>query len=299
MKLDAAGEWVPRVPKSGVLAHWMGRDVQTIAKRDVLSLLDDIVERGAPVAANRTLSALKTFFAWCVSRDILASSPCDHVNDPSPETSDERDFSDAELAAIWRAAEGEGHPYGTMVQLILIMGQRRDEVRQGVRAEVDRPNRLWKIPGARTKNGREHHVPLSDTAMRILDALPKVKSKQGWLFTLGGAVPVSNLARRKRRLDKAVRVELRKINPEAPAPAHWKIHHLRHALKTWMQKTRIAKDVRNAVQNHYDGDMDELYGHYTFEKEKREALDAWARHVESLLGGAADNVVSFRATLSK
>ena len=102
--------WTLRKPKSGVLAHWSGRDVASIAKRDVLDLMDAIVDGGAPVSANRTLSALKTAFAWCVKRDILMASPCDHVDDPSPEASIDRELSAVELVALWRASEHTGYP---------------------------------------------------------------------------------------------------------------------------------------------------------------------------------------------
>lgn len=292
---DDLSAWEPRNPKSGVLLHWSGRDVQGITKRDVLNLLDVIVKRGAPVGANRTLAALKTAFGWFVKRDILVASPCDHVDGPSPEQGRERALEDSELVAIWRAAEEVGYPYGSMVQLLLLSGQRRDEARQGVRPQFDLSNALWKIPGLRTKNWREHHVPLSDAALRLLAALPKIKSKAGWLFTIEGIVPVSNLARRKRRLDAAVLRELRKSDPEAQLRP-WRLHDLRHTLKTFMQRERIPKDVRNAVQNHFDRDMDELYGHYSFEKEKRDALDRWSRHVEAILSGKlAHNVVALRA----
>jgi integrase len=296
--------WILRDPRAGVLAYWVDRPVQGITKRDVLDLLDDIVEAGAPVGANRTLSALKTAFAWCVKRDIVGASPCDHIEDPSPETSDERDLSDVELVALWRAAEKAsaprrrgrarspspeshvGYPYGRMVQLLLLTGQRRDEVREAVWSEFDLPNRVWKLPGSRTKNGREHHVPLSGAAMTVLESLPRIKSESGWLFTIDGEVPVSNLARRKERLSEAMLAELREIDPGIAGLEPWRLHHLRHVLKTWMQRARIPKDVRNAVQNHFDHDMDELYGHYSFEKEKREALERWAEHVGTIVRGA-------------
>jgi integrase len=284
--------WIPRTPKRGALAHWVGRDVKSITKRDVLDLLDSIAA-DAPIAANRTLSALKTAFAWCAKRDILTVSPCVLVDDPSPEASVDRELSGDELVALWRAAERIGYPYGRMVQLLLLTGQRRDEVRAAPRGEFDLAARMWKLPGARAKNGREHHVPLSDAAMAMLNGLPKIKSKAGWLFTIGGDVPVSNLARRKHRLNALMLEERRKIDPEISELAPWRLHDLRHTVKTWMQRARIPKDVRNAVQNHYDGDMDELYGHYSFEVEKRDALDRWARHVAALIDGPAANVVTF------
>lgn len=69
-----------------------------------------------------------------------------------------RALSGGELAALWRVAEGIGYPYGRMVQLLVLTGQRRDEVRLSVRTELDLANRIWKLPGRRTKNGREHLV---------------------------------------------------------------------------------------------------------------------------------------------
>lgn len=287
--------WISREPPSGVIARWGGRDVRSIAKRDVLDLLDEIVDAGAPIVANRTLSALKTFFAWCVKRDILLASPCVHVDDPSPETTSERSLSDLEIVACWRAAEGIGYPYGRMVQLLLLTGQRRDEVRALPRTELELGAGVWTIPGDRTKNGREHLVPLTEPAIAILKAMPRIKSAAGWVFTTSGDVPMSNLSKRKRRLNAAMLLELRKIDPEIAHFQPWRLHHLRHTLKTWMQKSRIAKDVRNAVQNHYDGDMDELYGHYSFEKEKREALEGWAAHVADIVArGAVAKVLPFQ-----
>lgn len=277
--------WVMCNPKSGVLAHWASRDVGSITKRDVLNLLDAMIARKAPVGANRTLSALKQAFTWCVKRDMLQASPCDHIDAPSPEKAQERELSGQELVAIWRAADRVGFPYGPMIQVLMLTGQRLDEVLAAMRSEFDFANRVWTLPGERTKNGREHRVPLSDQVTAILEKLPKIKSEAGYLFTVSGDVPCSNLSRLKRRLDAEALAELRKIDPEISGLVPWRQHHMRHTLKTWMQRARIPKDVRNAVQNHYDGDMDELYGHYSFEKEKRDALERWAQHIAGIVSG--------------
>jgi len=286
---DDLSSWILRKPKSGVLAFWSGRAIGTITKRDVLHLVDSMVARGAPVGANRTLSALKTAFTWAVKRDIIQASPCDHIDAPSPETPQDRELSGQELVAIWRAADRIGYPYGRMIQVLMLTGQRLDEVLAAVWSEFDFTGRVWIIPGERTKNGREHRVPLSAPVLAIIESLPKIVSQVGYLFTVSGNVPCSNLSRLKRRLDVAALDELQKINPETEL-APWRQHHMRHTLKTWMQRARIPKDVRNAVQNHYDGDMDELYGHYSFEKEKREALEKWAQHVAEITSVA--NVVA-------
>lgn len=284
LKPDPTGNWIPRSPKSGILAHWAGRDVDSITKRDVLDLLDARVAAGAPVAANRTLAALKTFFTWCIRRDILRMSPAAELLDPSPERKKDRAraLEDRELAALWNAAQELGYPYGPVVQLVLLTGQRRDEIREAVRSEIDFEDRVLMLGPDRTKNGHEHRVPLSDLAISILRSPPHIRSDEGWLFTTEGLVPVSNLAKRKKRLDALMLAELRKIDPDAKLQP-WRLHDLRHTLKNWMKKQRIPKDLRNAVQNHFDGDMDELYGPYSFDAEKRDVLDRWASHIQDVV----------------
>jgi integrase len=264
---------------NGVLQHWRGRTVESIRKSDVLTLIDNLAE-STPIRANRTLAALKTFFGWCIKRDLLTQSPCAGVDDPSPEVRRERPLSDTELAALWRAADVDGYPFGPMLRLILLTGCRCDEVREALWAEFNLPKRKWLIPGARTKNGHEHLVPLSDTAYDLIKGLPRVAGK-ALLFTTTGTTAASGTAVFKRRLDKRMLVELREIDPKAKL-APWRIHDLRHTFKSWLQMARVPKDVRDAVQNHHSGSMDQYYGHYSFETEKREALDRWADHIEKI-----------------
>jgi integrase len=293
LKQEEDGTWTPCVPKSGVLKHWTGRDIQSITKRDCLNVVEKKIAEGSPIAANRLLSALKTVFKFCVQRDILEISPVQYLEDLSPENKLDRSLSSEEIVACWNAAGQMLFPYGPLVRLILLVGQRRDEIRCLVRPEIDFTKRLIQLPPERTKNGHKHDVPLSDAAFAIIEKLPDIHSRSGWLFATDESKPVSNLSQLKKKLDALMLEELRKSDPAAQLKP-WRIHDLRHTLKTWMQEARIPKDVRNAVQNHFDGDMDEHYGHYTFAKEKREALDAWARHVDSLVTGSAANIIPLR-----
>ena len=73
-----------------VLPRWRRRLIKDITRRDVLDLLDGIVESGRPVAANRALTAIRKLFNWAIERDIIASSPCAGVKPPTPEQSRDR-----------------------------------------------------------------------------------------------------------------------------------------------------------------------------------------------------------------
>jgi len=107
-----------------------------------------------------------------VKRDILPASPFDHVDHPSAEKSAARKLSEMSCRS-WRARRVDGYPYGSMVQVLMLVGQRPGEVRKSVRHEFDMSKQIWVLPGERTKNGREHHVPLSTMAVAILEGVPR------------------------------------------------------------------------------------------------------------------------------
>lgn len=273
------GAWVKS--GGGVLAEWAGKRLDAVKSSDVRDLLDRLVPRG-PVMANRTLAALKTCFTWHVRREALDKSPCDIVEPPSPEGSGrDRVLNQDELAAVWRAAEIEGYAFGRMVQLLILTGCRRDEVREAAWAEFDLPKREWLIPGHRTKNGRDHLVPLSDSAMELLEKLPRILDKR-LLFTTTGVTAISGLSKIKARVELAVAAEVGKLG-HVPAP--WTLHDLRRTLITGMQGLKIDRDVREAVVNHRIGGVAGVYSRYEYADEKREALNTWARHVSAIVEG--------------
>ncbi len=286
LKPDAKNEWIKT--GNGVLRRWRERIVTSIGKGDVLDLLDDLVESG-PVNANRTLASLKTFFAWCVARDRLDKSPCAGVKDPSPERERERVLKDGELAALWRAAEADGSPFGQMVQLLILTGCRRDEVRDARWDEFDLAARLWVIPPARTKNGREHRLPLSDGARRVLGTVRRIQGRAGLLFTTTGATPISGLSKAKKRLHEAMAAEL-EFEPE-----RWTLHDLRRTCITGLQRLGFPMEIAEAVANHKSGTLAGVAGVYArhdYAAEKKTALDAWARFVNGLVISSPSKVIS-------
>lgn len=280
---------------SGALARLPATaTLQSTRPADIRDLLDELVEIG-PVMANRTLAALKTCFSFHVRRapDLLPRSPCDGIEDPSPEAERERALSDDELAAVWKAAEGEGYPFGKMVQLLILTGCRRDEVREAPRSEFDLPKEEWVIPGRRTKNGLEHLVPITDKMSALLKDLPHIKGEAGLLFTTTGETAISGLAKCKRRLDAAITKNLKR------EIERWTLHDLRRTFVTGLQKLGFPLEVAEACVNHRSGTVagvTGVYARYTYAKEKRAALEAWARHVESIAQGKKGaDVVPLRA----
>ena len=142
-----------------VLPRWGRRPITSITQADVVALLDAIMDRGAPRAANLTLATVRKMFNWGCERGTLAASPCDRVKAPATDNKRDRVPTDAELALIWQAAEGLGYPFGPFFQVLVFSGQRREQV-AGMRwSELDPKRTVWMVPGERTKNGLEHQNP--------------------------------------------------------------------------------------------------------------------------------------------
>src|SRR5262249_29261966 len=127
---EASWRETQRIYDREIGPRWKNRRVQDITKRNVLDLLDGVMDKDAPVLANRTLAAVRKFFNWCVERDILASSPCAGVKPPAPETSRDRTLTDEELAGLVKVSKAEGFPFGALTMLLILTGQRVDEVRE-------------------------------------------------------------------------------------------------------------------------------------------------------------------------
>ena len=289
---------VERHFKVEINPKWGDRRAQEIGKRDVLDLLDRIVDRGAPIMANRVFATLRRFFGWLAERDVIKASPCTGIRPPAAETSRDRILTDNEVKLFWQAASSFEYPFGPMWLLLLLTGQRREEVAGMTRRELaldgDKP--LWTIPGTRAKNGIPHAVPLSSTAVDIIKALPKT-GKAGFCFTTTGDTHVTGYSRSKDRLDAAMQALMSPDCDEVQLPS-WTLHDLRRTMASGMARLGINLPVIEKVLNHTSGSFGgivSVYQHHDFADEKRRAMEAWASFISSLVEGKpADNVVEMR-----
>jgi len=306
VKRNAGASWareaerllsVEIVPKIGA------KRLADVKKSDVHDILDGIVDRGAPIVANRALAVFRRMCNWAIERGIVAASPCDKIKAPAAEESRDRVLSDDEIRLAWGAFNRVGWPFGPLAQLLLLTGARRDEIASGRWSEIDLVAKAWTIGKERSKNGVAHEIPLSDAALGILKTLPRIGDKRdAFVFTTTGATPVSGFSRAKEAIDAAI---LEALNAEAekggadpasvmPPPA-WVFHDLRRTAASGMAGVGIAPHVVEAVLNHKSGTIKgvaAVYNRYNYAAEKRHALDAWARRLDAIVSGAgAVNVV--------
>jgi integrase len=242
------------------------------------------------------LAAIRKLFNWALQRGIVATSLVAGIRAPLAERSRDRILSDDEIRRFWQACLKVGYPFGHVAWLLLLTGQRRREVAGMSWGELDLDNRTWLIPGARTKNGEPHSVPLSDAAIETINSLPRIKSERGFLFTTTGDTHVSGYSRAKAAIDKAMLAIARETDPELDEIPRWTLHDLRRTAASGMARLGIALPVIEKALNHSSGSFAGIvavYQRHHFSDEKRIALEAWGRFVLSLQR-PTENVVPMR-----
>ena len=227
------------------MPRWGKRPIASITQRDVIELLDLIVDRGPPVLANRVLAIVRKLFNWCCERGTLQTSPCDRVKAPAPELKRDRVLTDAELALIWNGAGSLGYPFGPFTQLLILIGQRREEV-AGMRwSELDSDMTMWTLPAARAKNNVQHQVPIVPWVRAILGSLPRIEGSD-YILTTTGRNSISGYSKAKAALDKAATA----LNGHTPIPP-WVVHDVRRTVATRMAKLGVAlPTVEEVPQSH-------------------------------------------------
>jgi integrase len=274
-----AGPKTLDVIPGGLVARWGDRKIGSIVRGDVVRWQDGYED--TPILGNRALAHVRKLFAWALERDLVAVNPCSGIKPRAPEVSRDRVLSDNELLRIWNAADGDG--YGAIVRVLILTGQRREEVGAMRWSELDLDKRLWTLPPARTKNKQWHTVPLSDAVIDIIKAQPRIHGSD-FVFTLTGRTPINGFSRGKRRLD------------EISGVVAWRLHDIRRTVASGMAALGISLPVIEKVLNHKSGSFAgivSVYQRHDFSGEKRAALEAWARYVTSL-DRPVDNVVELK-----
>lgn len=273
-----------------MVSRWGDRPITEITRRDVIQAIEEIVDSGRPEAARATLKYAKRLFGWAISRDIygLEHAPTDRVKALDligAMRPRQRVLNDSELRLIWQAAAGEAYPSGPYVQLLLMLGQRRNELAHATWDELDLDAALLTISGARMKAGEPHSTPLPKSAVDIFRALPRFPGNI--VFSISaGARPINDPDRIKQRLDQRI-TALNDGKPIAP----WAFHDLRRTMRTGLSSLGIAPHIAELCIGHKQRGILATYGLHRFDSEKRDAMERWAARVRSIVEPPPKNVV--------
>jgi integrase len=270
-----------RILNKDVIPVWGKRKAKSITRRDVILLLDGIVERGSPIQANRTLAAVRKMFNFAISRDIVDATPVAMVKAPAREHQRDRVLSADEIRTFWKGLDQA--PMSPALKLVLklelVTAQRKGELIGAALSEFDFEEKVWTIPAERAKNGIAHRVPLSASALDLLEEAKSLAGESDWLFPS----PRDDEPIKPRAVNVALRRAL-KPGQEGEASAigldDVTPHDLRRTAASGMASLGIARLVIAKVLNHVENSVTAIYDRHSYDAEKRHALEVWAAHLE-------------------
>lgn len=246
-----------------------------VRRADVAARLGEIATKNGPSAANRARATLSAFYAWAIGAGLVDMNPVVGTNRPADEVSRDHVMTDGEITAVWNACRDDDH--GRAVRLLLLTGQRRDEVGDMTWSEVDLDRAMWTIPAARAKNGRTHDVPLSPAAVDVLRSMTRQDGRD--LVFGSGKGGFSGWSKSKAELDARIAKAGAVVRP-------WRLHDLRRTAATRMADLGTLPHVVEAVLNHVSGHRAGVAGVYnraSYGPEKRTALEAWSDRVDAMV----------------
>jgi integrase len=261
--------------------------LETVSRRDIAACLAAVRENIGRVSANRTRTSLSALFSWAMSEGLVEANPVVGTLRVE-EHSRERVLDFDELRLIWNALPDSD--FGSIMRLLALTGARANEI-AGLRREELRDDAIL-LPGSRTKNGREHLLPLAAPARAVLAAvLEQHKDEERSLVFGRRTGPFSGWSKCKQALDQRIAETAGRSLP------HWTPHDLRRSFATHAAGIGIQPHIIEACLNHVSGHKAGIAGIYNraaYEPEKRTALDRWAAYLLAVVEGKQGNITALR-----
>jgi len=284
-----------------VLPRWQNLPYTSIKRKDVIELVEALVSAGKPTLANRVQSLISSVFTFALDADLLEAHPCHRLRKRGVERVGQRTLSDAEIRLFWLGVVNlaKARRTGLGLRLALLTGARVGEIAGLCRNElehIDDPARTaWIIPGSRTKNGRDHLIPLAPTARTtVMELQDLIGPEDQILFPTRSRRRAGPM--RPNSLTQAMDYFGRRLTGDDEVVRQWQIdpptpHDLRRTVETRLAELRIPKEIRDRVLNHVSGDVgSKHYNRYDYADEKRDALIRWSTALSVVLD---PSVISF------
>ncbi|HEY5204347.1 MAG TPA: site-specific integrase [Roseiarcus sp.] len=302
-KLKSGAEVAATIRRE-IIPKWRGRLITDIARRDVVKLLEDVVDDGRASVAHHLLAYLSKLFNWAIARDAygLQSSPIirgmgkDSIGAKKPR---QRVLSTAEIAEVWRSSATLPSPLDAFVRMLLVTGQRLREVANAKWSEFNLDEKLWTVPALRMKGDAAHEVPLSPLAIETIESLAKPKDRKPTAFvfsTTGGKAPISGFSKAKVSLDRLINETRKETDPEAEPIESFVFHDLRRTMRTALSGLPIPDLVAELVIAHAKPGLHKVYDQHAYRDEKRRVFDLWADKLSSIVKPGGQNKIIELAT---
>lgn len=286
LKEKISGPETKRLLERDCLPTWKHTKVKSITRRDIVILLDKVRDR-APITANRVHGALTRFFNFCAERGVIDDSPCTRIK-KTKEKSRDRILTDDEIKILWANLDEIDiwHNTRLAIKFLLVTGQRPGEVVNMTWDEII--NDVWTIPAERMKNKEPHSIPLTETALDILESAKGFQNSK-FVFASSydnGQKPISrpSMGRAILRHLKNGNQDRNKVNKKNLGIEKFTPHDLRRTVRSKLAELGVDDVVAERVLSHKLQGIAAVYNRYDYLSEKRQALEKWERHLRRLVG---------------
>jgi integrase len=258
-----------------------------VTRQDVREILQQIMDREAPIRANHTLEVVRKMYNWAIeTRDLSVTNPAALMTKPGKAHSRRRYLKGDEMKLLWASFTPQllGRDGPAAFMLLALTAQREMEVLRMRWTDVDFEELVWTIPADHAKNELEHVIPITPFALGLLRQLrERAGPKDVYVFQSpvleGDHVRRVFIEKRIKKLRNATGIK--DVTP----------HDLRRTVTTYFGKLRVPQLIKKRVLNHAKmtpGDVTEIYDRYEYLEEKREALLGWERLLMTMVAEKAD-----------
>jgi integrase len=287
-----------RVYRCHIQPEFAKKPVAELKRIEIGRFRDKVAKDASPLTSNSVVVLINRVLNWAVDEGLIEVNPAARLRKVGERKPRERVLTPPGIVKFWRALEAMETMTGehmaraekgrmlspatrSILRLLLLTGQRRGEVVEAERSEfeLEGPEPVWTIPGARTKNGLLHRLPLCPMAAaefrKALKAGPK-DSRFVFPSPEDPETPISAAAVTRAMARLIVELKIPTVSP----------HDLRRTVGTELARLGLPVHVRSLVLNHSPmsrGITDAVYNRYAYDKEKRGALGAWEKELKRLL----------------
>ncbi len=241
-----------------------------ITPREVAKIIDGLL--ATPSECAHAFAAIKIFFRWAMRRHLTKNNPAEGLQGPPKARSRERVLTDSELREVLQKARAAGFPFGLVLELLILTGQRRSEIGSLEWSWIDADKRTITLPASVTKNKREHTFPYGQMVADVLDRI----NRQGKFLFPGSkdvSLPITGWSNFKAAFDKDCKV------------TSWTLHDLRRTFATNLAALGIRLEVTEKLLNHVSGSFGGIVGVYQrhgYMDEMRAAIDLWEKRLDQV-----------------
>jgi integrase len=242
-------------------------NITDLSRHDIASVVEKL--KAKPSEQQHAFVAIRTMLNWCVKRGFLDVAPVPPMAFKTRPR--ERILTDSELVAVWQRASEFGYPYGPIVQLLVLTGQRKGEV-VGLRRSWFVDERIV-YPSDFVKNKRSHTIPIGQQALELISALP---SDTDLLFPsrFKDDKPFNGFSKYKAAFDQELDIE------------PYTLHDLRRTFSSNMAKLGAPIHVTERILNHVSGTISgvaAVYNRHAYMDEMHEAFVRYEQHLSEIL----------------